>query len=250
MATEVGGWGGGIPPGPVNGLARLQAVHAAARRSRLSDGTEYLFKRRVMPYQAQMVLQYVGTGRLSATGGRGAGKSYTLAILAALELEAGHSVLYRTGMGYHADQHGGEQFLKNLADFIGPKAVKAARDAGRIRVPLGGYDRVADGVSVGADLRDEVWIGGYFRKVHAERVAMVGSLPEDTIQVRADARHNEFMPREYREMFAGQFPDPARDAVTLSRVEYLTPLKPASPAASPAVAPEDDVAPCFSVGPS
>lgn len=150
---------------------RLYAAHGAlALRTLLRDG------------QHKMVEQYLRTGTLYARGGRGAGKSYTLAYLAALELRAGYTVLYRTGLNHAGDKFGRQQMLDTLKAIIGKQAAADAANSRRIWFVAGYYD-FPPGREVAADLRDEPWLGGYFHKISALRSAWVGGLPEGTIEI-------------------------------------------------------------------
>lgn len=165
-------WSETGPPGVTQ--AALRAAH-----ERLQRGGGGRVCARLCPLQERMVERYLDTGRLAAEAGRAAGKSFVLSYLAAVELSAGKTVAYRNGLSLAGQRVGSRDFLAALEVILGPKEFNQAQGERRLHVP--GF-HAASGLEVDADLRDEAWVGHGFVYLRARRVAMVGSLPDDTIR--------------------------------------------------------------------
>jgi hypothetical protein len=189
-----------------NELLNLRAAHHRLREG-LSPAPHRLSVR-FADHQEQMIARYLATGRLSVVADRGAGKSFTLAFLVAVELEAGNRVVFRSGLG-RSDQHN-RRLWENLETFGGRDAARRAASERRLVLPSFGPDSFrGDSREFDADVRDDAWEGGYFYFVRSRRFAQAGSVPRDTIYIRPQDR--PFVPEGYGPAiaFAGRTPPPA-----------------------------------------
>ena len=172
----------------------------------------YQLGTRFLPNQERMIRAYINTGRLSAVGGRGSGKSYTLAYLCAVELTAGSSVVFRSGI---SDSYcAARSFRKNLSLFLTSDEMDNAQASVRLWLPLSKIDYI--GRKVHVDFRDEVWTGAYFHRVYADRVAQVGSFPEHTI-ILPEAEEPQPV-RTFRDHLDGASPPVTEEADQCFRV--------------------------------
>lgn len=140
------------------------------------DATPARFSVSLTATQRRFVTAYLETGRVRAVMPRRSGKTFALAYLAAIELEAGYSVAYQSSLGLPAVR---DIFEPALVRLIGGPAVEYARQAGRLVYVSPASSTY--GYRVDAELLDECWYGPVAPIAGPARVAAVGSLAPGTL---------------------------------------------------------------------